>query len=350
MPYLATLASALAAIALAMAATLAWRLRSNRRVIADLREHLVETERALARAEAALADRDRRLRQAQRLAGLSTWEWELSRDRSRWGSEALRLLSLVPLDAGSRDESSLRHIVPEDQPRIRAALAEALTSGGPLDLQFRARRADGAVRCLNARAELVPATGGARARLQGTVLDITDYKEKEDALRRLATRDGLTGALSRHHFFTLAEREFERARRYPAPLAVMMIDLDNLKSINDAFGHVAGDGILKQVVASIARSLRQTDLLGRYGGDEFCALLPNTELDEAAEIAERIRQAVTQVRLPVSGPQEVAGATVSIGVATALTTDPSLEATFKRADKALYRAKSAGRDRVLTAT
>ncbi len=314
-----------------------------------LRARLQARDEALARARAELADRDRRLRQAQRLAGLSTWEWVLSGDRSRWGGEALRLLSLAPTDETALEEPSLRHVLPEDQPRLRAALEEALRAGSPLDLRFRVARADGSVRCMNARAEVMPASGDAPPRLLGTVLDITDYKAKEDALRRLATRDGLTGALTRHHFFSLAAREFERTRRYPAPLSVMMIDLDHLKAINDAFGHGAGDGILSRVVTTTARSLRQTDLLGRYGGDEFSVLLPGTDLAEAAEIAERIRGAVARVRLPVSGPEAVAATTVSVGVAAMDAGDESIDDTFRRADKALYRAKNAGRDRVLSA-
>jgi diguanylate cyclase (GGDEF)-like protein/PAS domain S-box-containing protein len=342
-----TAAWVLAPLVVVLAALLGRCAYRGRRERSRLGARLRERERALAHAEQALADRERRLRQAQRLAGLSTWEWELSADRERWGPEAIRLLSLVPLEGQGRTESSLRHVVPEDQPRVREAVASALGAGKPLDLQFRVTRADGSVRCLNARAELVRAAGGKPARLLGTVLDITDYKEKEEALRRLATRDGLTGALSRHHFFTLAERELDRARRYPAPLAVMMIDLDHLKPINDAFGHGAGDGILRQVVAAAARSLRQTDLLGRYGGDEFCALLPSTGAAEAADIAERIRRAVAEVRLPVSGPERFAGTTVSIGVAVLETGDETIEAVLRRADKALYRAKQAGRDRVV---
>jgi diguanylate cyclase (GGDEF)-like protein len=162
----------------------------------------------------------------------------------------------------------------------------------------------------------------------------------------LTTTDSLTGLYLRDAFFRRVEDEYTRARRYASSFAILMLDLDGFKEINDLHGHAAGDRYLRAAAAAIKEGLRGADLACRYGGDEFCLLLPVTELDGARAIAERVRQAVAS--LAVSWDGAVLRATVSIGVASYPEHDAGdLKALLLRADQALYHAKRAGRDRVV---
>ena len=161
-----------------------------------------------------------------------------------------------------------------------------------------------------------------------------------------ATIDTLTGCYSRDYFFRRLEEEHRRQDRYGNGFAVMMLDLDGFKGINDRWGHLAGDRYLAAVADTIRAELREADIACRYGGDEFCLLLPETGLDGAHAIAERIRGAVERAGVPTDGAR--LHATVSVGVAAFpnRATLP-LEGVLRRADDALYRAKEAGRNCVV---
>ena len=178
-----------------------------------------------------------------------------------------------------------------------------------------------------------------------TLTDLTEQKRIEDRLRRLAARDELTDTLSRGRFFEVAAEELARAARYERPLALAMLDLDLFKSINDRFGHRAGDDVLRGIAAMMKRGLRGQDHVGRYGGEEFAILLPETPLEAARDVLERTRQGIAELRFEFSGTS--VGITASVGV-VALQTGESLEVALARADAALYRAKAAGRNRVVS--
>lgn len=161
----------------------------------------------------------------------------------------------------------------------------------------------------------------------------------------LAITDSLTEAFNRRHLLALAEREFERARRYTRPLSLIMLDVDDFKKINDTFGHQAGDRVLQIVAKRCRQVLREVDIFGRYGGDEFAIVLPETDIARAQLIAGRLcRQFVRMETDP--NQTTAAGVTVSVGMAFLDPTCPSLGALLDRADQALYAAKQAGRNRV----
>ena len=162
----------------------------------------------------------------------------------------------------------------------------------------------------------------------------------------LTTTDSLTGLYVRDPFFRRLEDEYARAKRYSETFAVLMLDLDGFKEINDRHGHAAGDRYLRAVGAVIKERLRGADLACRYGGDEFCLLLPVTDLDGARAIGERVRTAISQ--LVVTSDEAPLRATVSIGIAAYPEHDAGdLKALLLRADQALYLAKRGGRDRVV---
>lgn len=174
------------------------------------------------------------------------------------------------------------------------------------------------------------------------------HKERADRQSyELATTDPLTGVYNRRTFKELAEPNLSRSRRSLQPVSLLMFDLDHFKRTNDTFGHLAGDDVLKAFSLLVRGCLRKEDILARYGGEEFVVLLPGTSRFAAAALAERIRQLVADQPLVAAGhPVRV---TVSVGVASeGGDTLPSLESLLARADEALYKAKTEGRNRVAT--
>ena len=168
-------------------------------------------------------------------------------------------------------------------------------------------------------------------------------------VKRLAITDSLTGLYNRRHFMNVAGAEFERARRYGRPLAVLLVDIDHFKAVNDTYGHLIGDATLRTVTAAMRRSLRRVDLLGRFGGEEFVALLPETGGQGARIVAERIRSLVEATPTETErGPIRV---TVSLGLGSFEPPTPSqpttdtVEALVDRADQAMYESKRLGRNR-----
>lgn len=174
----------------------------------------------------------------------------------------------------------------------------------------------------------------------------------QSELQRLARIDPLTGALNRRAFRELLEREAARARRHGRPLSVVMIDLDHFKRVNDTMGHATGDLVLVAVARAVSAALRGEDLFGRYGGEEFIVALAETDLAGAVRAAERLRQAVAELRFDHDGSAQ--GITASFGVASFgdLRADngETVDSVINTADQALYHAKAAGRNRVLTYT
>jgi len=164
-------------------------------------------------------------------------------------------------------------------------------------------------------------------------------------LYRQATRDPLTGLLNRRALSELIDSEMERNRRYDRKLSILLFDLDRFKRINDNYGHLIGDLVLKEFSALLLHELRQIDTVGRYGGEEFLVVLPETDLVSAKELAERIR-AVIENSPAVSEKGQVINYTTSIGV-TELIADEEIESAIKRVDDCLYRAKEEGRNRVV---
>jgi diguanylate cyclase (GGDEF)-like protein len=168
-----------------------------------------------------------------------------------------------------------------------------------------------------------------------------------DAMLELAIRDGLTGAYNRRYFDDDLEREIARARRHGHPLALILIDVDHFKVVNDTHGHVVGDQVLRETVTLLRASLRSEQVLARAGGDEFAVLCPETRAAEAGVLAERLRAAVGEHRM--QSLATVSGVTCSFGVAELDDRDSAPTDLYARADRALYQSKDGGRNRVSVA-
>ncbi len=181
--------------------------------------------------------------------------------------------------------------------------------------------------------------------------DITQLKETESALRdalrfvkKLAATDSLTGISNRRHFLEKSQVEFERSLRYGHPLSILALDIDHFKSINDNFGHQAGDQVLEAICQCCSKLLRNSDIFGRLGGEEFSILLPDTNQSDAKETAQRVLDAVSGTE--VHYENRIIRFTTSIGIAQVNDKSDSLEELMRCSDEALYKAKHNGRNRM----
>lgn len=177
------------------------------------------------------------------------------------------------------------------------------------------------------------------------VRDITSRRRMEDELRQLATTDPLTGTSNRRHFIEQASAELKRCKRYGSPMAVVMLDIDHFKRVNDNYGHSIGDEILKRLVSCCQQELRSNDFFGRFGGEEFAAVLVESNKETALQTCQRLRQKVAELNIRTG--METVQVTVSIGLTMYSATDISIDPLLKRADDALYKAKNAGRNQVI---
>lgn len=177
-----------------------------------------------------------------------------------------------------------------------------------------------------------------------TTMLSADLRNAYGHMKALSETDELTGVLNMRAFTLVAERVHVQSERYARPYSVLMIDSDSLKTINDSYGHEAGNRLLKLTITRIQEQLRQTDIVARYGGDEFVVLLPETPCSSAVSVAERIRRGIESSELPTR--ERAVPVTVSIGVACYPTHGADFESIVDKADQSMYGSKSGGRNRV----
>lgn len=176
----------------------------------------------------------------------------------------------------------------------------------------------------------------------------TELEELNEELHRLASTDSLTNSFNRRHFFTLANSEHMRAKRYNRKLAAIMIDIDHFKTINDSYGHATGDEVLRVLTTHCKQMLRTSDVFGRLGGEEFAICCPETSLAGALTIAEKVRTSFNEKKMHIDG--KTITATLSLGIAEFKDGDDKFDQTLRRADQALYAAKNGGRNKSCTNT
>jgi diguanylate cyclase (GGDEF)-like protein len=223
-------------------------------------------------------------------------------------------------------------------------LTEQVCRGESGSLEFEIVGLKGGRRWLDTRAVPMRDADGRIAGALAVTRDISARKAAERQLEQLAQTDFLTGLANRRHFLLLAEQELARAQRYGSPLSVFMMDVDHFKAVNDTHGHQLGDLVLQTLGKVCREVLRDIDVVGRLGGEEFGVVLPHTDYADALEAAERLRRAVADTEVPLERglPLRI---TISIGVASLADATTNIDTLLNQADQALYRAKDGGRNR-----
>ncbi len=238
-------------------------------------------------------------------------------------------------------------IYPDDLEYAERSLAQVLEKGAVEDREYRIIDATGQVRWLSDKCFINRnAEAGQRLIVVGIAEDITEKKQLEAELQRLATTDALTQSSNRRYFFECANREFEQARLLGSPLSFLLLDIDDFKVINDTYGHPEGDIVLQRIAESGRAALRRGDLFGRVGGEEFAALFPGCAADVARQVAERLQREIQRQHFNHQG--QAFSITVSQGLTSLLPEDESLDSLFARADAAMYEAKRQGKNRIVS--
>ena len=212
-------------------------------------------------------------------------------------------------------------------------------------LDFRIVRKDGEIRWIAHSCNPIFGEEGNFLGRRVSNRDITARKLVEEQLEKLSQTDSLTGLANRRHFMILAEHELSRAVRYSGELSLLMMDIDHFKAVNDTYGHQTGDLVLQKLSRLCHEALREIDVIGRLGGEEFAILLPQTDRTQALEVAERLRQTIVDTEIPLENglPLRVS---VSLGATTFVGNVTNIDTLLDQADKALFEAKHQGRNRV----
>ena len=262
-----------------------------------------------------------------------------------WNHSLQRYAGWLATDTQGRHMSVFFPSDDPDRPRIDLLLAEAQRLGSTETEGWQLKR-DGSRLWANSVITALPDEAG---NVRGFVVvsrDITERKRSEDDMKRLATVDPLTGAYNRRQGDALLAAEFSRRARYRRPFAILMLDIDHFKAVNDRFGHSGGDAVLCELVQTCAKVLRSIDMVARWGGEEFLIVLPEIDAGNAMSTAERLRAAIEATEVVAPGGETIRF-TVSIGVAAPENESP--DELLRRSDVALYSAKTGGRNRVILA-
>lgn len=287
------------------------------------------------------------LLEAQRIAHVGSWQIDLVNKRVVWSDEMYLMLGLTPGSPVPDDGELQKRFTPESWNRLTAGLSRALEAGVSHELELETVRTDGSHGWILARGEAIRGTQGATLSLQGVAMDITERKRAEIEVKTLAFYDSLTHLPNRRLLLDRLGQALVSSARHKRYGALLFIDLDNFKNVNDTLGHDTGDLLLQQVAQRLTSCVREGDTIGRLGGDEFVVLLENlsdvmTAAATSAEfVGEKIRTALNQ---PYQLNNYLHRSTPSIGVTLFADQAGTVEDLLKQADLAMYRAKTAGRN------
>lgn len=302
-----------------------------------------EIRRELEQAREEIANLSRTLQRIQQIARMGYWRASLKANELFWSEVVYGIFGVNP-DTFTPCIRAFKVMVhPDDLESVEASMRRAQETGSH-DVEHRIVRPDGEVRWVHELADYVPE--GDEQILIGTVRDITEQKRLELRLRQLSRTDELTGLFNRRYFMQRLLQELARYRRYGRPTSVVLFDYDHFKRINDTHGHPAGDQVLVTVSKLLRERLRTNDIPARLGGEEFALLLPETGLEEAVGVAEKVRQLVREQTFTSEEGRRFE-TSITCGVSAFHGTEETVEAILHRADQNLYEGKRAGRNRVV---
>ena len=304
-------------------------------------ESLVSQRTAeLADASARLIAKQAILTHAERIARLGSWETQPATGKTYWSAELFHILG-VPPDQAAGVDRLLAAIHPDDRETLRAALNTVGNGGAATSVDVRLPERDGSSPIVHVSIEATRGADGVET-LRGTLQDISERRAAEAHIHYLAHYDTLTGLPNRSLWASRASQALAFARRHQLKLAVLFLDLDNFKTINDTLGHPVGDRLLSSAAGRLSACLRDEDVLARIGGDEFVILLPKlNRSDDAAVVARKLLESLTQP-FDIDG-QELTVST-SIGIAVYPGNGSDIDVLLKHADTAMYGAKNEGRN------
>jgi len=224
---------------------------------------------------------------------------------------------------------------PEDFERCLKIYLDNFATQTDFEMEYRLKRHDGIYRWISDRGAAVFSDSHVFEGYIGSCVDVTDKIEGQ-MMRELAQKDGLTGIFNRQHFERLGTTEFLRAKRFNTYLTLVMIDIDDFKNINDTYGHIAGDFVLKEVALFLSKQIRDFDVLARFGGDEFVILMPNTKQSEAQTLVDRLDNTLRELKILFE--KDLISISASFGI-TQLNEEEKFEKVLVAADKRLYEKK-----------
>lgn len=290
---------------------------------------------------------EKNLTEAQRLAQVGSWEWDLSSGAQGWSEEAFRMLGFEPPFPTPQLERLLERVHPDDRDEVDRKIHAAIRFESRFDTEHRVLRPDGTERMIHHRGEIIRDDVGDRLRVVAMLHDISERKTLEAKLEHMAYHDSLTGLANRTLLLKELTSTLEEARRGGPEFALMFIDLDDFKQINDTLGHKTGDEFLIEVSRRLKDGLRQDDIVARYASDEFIVLARSVNrVAEAERLATRLLQSLDEP--VILGNGQMVEATASIGI---VMPDNRLNSTgdlLQRVDSALYHAKRQGKNSFVT--
>jgi len=280
--------------------------------------------------------------EAQRIARLGHWTCDLVNNQLQWSYEIYRIFAIDPEQFSGSYEAFLDFVHPEDRNIVNHRYMESLKSKKPYDIEHRLLLLDNSIKWVHERCETVFAEDGTPLCSTGTVQDITQRKQAELIIQHMAHYDQLTGLANRFMFFDRLKQELMRASRNMNKMAVLFLDLDGFKKVNDSRSHEAGDILLKHAAERLQSCLREMDTVARIGGDEFAIILAKiNHTQDASMVAEKIIHSLGQPFLILEEEMHIG---VSIGIAIYPEHGDHSDTLLSCADSAMYQVKKSGKN------
>jgi diguanylate cyclase (GGDEF)-like protein/PAS domain S-box-containing protein len=297
------------------------------------------------RSAEALEKSEQRLKETQAIAHLGSWELDLVSNRLYWSDEAYRIFGFQPREFGGTYEAFLEVIHPDDRAAVNAAYTGSVREGrDTYEIEHRiVRKSNGEIRVVHEKCFHVRDGSGRIIRSTGMTHDITERKRLEETIIHLAHHDPLTGLANRRLFTDIIKHELAQANRNRSKVALLFLDLDRFKEINDTFGHETGDELLKEVSKRLRASIRQSDVAARIGGDEFNVILG--DIVRQRDITRISMKIMDSFKRPFAVGVYEFNITASMGISIYPDDGDQIEALYRYADIAMYHAKETGRSR-----
>ncbi|MDB1126320.1 diguanylate cyclase [Vibrio algarum] len=300
----------------------------------------------LRHAQNSLKNYSNRLQLAAAAGELGIWEWNVKQDKFYSDDRTSQIFGVNKPDNVYTSYDWFSRVHPDDIDKVQTAMNLSLSDNVKFDVEYRIVKSNNEFCAVRSAAIHRYSKSRNGLVVNGVTWDISNHQRLVEENKKLATLDPLTNAKNRRGFFPLARAEFNRCRRYGNRLALLMIDIDNFKQINDVNGHSTGDASLVTLSEICHSVFRNSDLFCRMGGEEFIALLHENTIDQAQIVAERLRKEIENASVTTKGISTKF--TVSIGISVLIESDQTIEDTISRADKALYKAKQQGKNCIVS--